>query len=110
MATFMAGTLWGLSIKSNESILSSIITFSLVFLLSLFISFSADSYGFLLHSCDFPVCCFFGGIDTLGRPVQNGAKKMDLTNVGCNRKFIYRIISYFRYITGKDDRKIAVRN
>ena len=28
MATFMAGTLWGLSIKSNESILSSIIIFS----------------------------------------------------------------------------------
>ena len=23
---------------------------------------------------------------------------MDLTNVGCNRKFIYRIISYFRYM------------
>ena len=44
MATFMAGTLWGLSIKSNESILSSIITFSLVFLLSLFISFSAENY------------------------------------------------------------------
>ena len=44
MATFMAGTLWGLSIKSNESILSSIITFSLVFLLSLFITFSAENY------------------------------------------------------------------
>ena len=44
MATFMAGTLWGLSIKSNESILSSIITFSLVFLLSLFIMFSAENY------------------------------------------------------------------
>ena len=44
MATFMAGTLWGLSIKSNESILSSIITFSLVFLLSLFITFSAKNY------------------------------------------------------------------
>ena len=27
MATFMAGTLWGLSIKSNKSILSSIIIF-----------------------------------------------------------------------------------
>ena len=23
---------------------------------------------------------------------------MDLTNVGCNRKSIYRIISYFRYM------------
>ena len=44
MATFMAGTLWGLSIKSNESILSSITTFSLVFLLSLFITFSAENY------------------------------------------------------------------
>ena len=29
---------------------------------------------------------------------QNGAKQMDLTNVGCNRKSIYRIISYFRYM------------
>ena len=44
MATFMTGTLWGLSIKSNEYILSSIITFSLVFLLSLFITFSAENY------------------------------------------------------------------
>ena len=44
MATFMAGTLWGLSIKFNESVLSSIITFSLVFLLSLFITFSAENY------------------------------------------------------------------
>jgi len=47
MATFMAGTLWGLSIKSNESILSSITTFSLVFLLSLFITFSAENYSIL---------------------------------------------------------------
>ena len=47
MATFMAGTLWGLSIKSNESILSSIIIFSLVFLLSLFITFSNENYSIL---------------------------------------------------------------
>ena len=47
MATFMAGTLWGLSIKSNESILSSTIIFSSVFLLSLFITFSAENYSIL---------------------------------------------------------------
>ena len=44
---FMAGTLWGLSIKSNESILSSTIIFSTVFLLSLFITFSAENYSIL---------------------------------------------------------------
>ena len=44
---------------------------------------------------ELPVCCFFGGIDTLGRPEQNGPKKMDLTNVGCNRQSIYRIIATF---------------
>jgi hypothetical protein len=47
MATFMAGTLWGLSLKSNQSILSSIIIFSSVFLLSLFIAFSAENYSIL---------------------------------------------------------------
>ena len=38
---------------------------------------------------------FFHRIDTLGRPEQNGAKKMDLTNVGCNRQSIYRILATF---------------
>lgn len=47
MATFMAGTLWGLSIKSNKSILSSISIFSSVLLLSLFIAFNAQNYSIL---------------------------------------------------------------
>ena len=50
MATFMAGTLWALSIKSNESILNSTIIFSTVFLLSLFITFSPENY---------PILCLF---------------------------------------------------
>ena len=47
MATFMAGTLWGLSIKSNKSILRSISIFSSVLLLSLFIAFNAQNYSIL---------------------------------------------------------------
>ena len=42
-----------------------------------------------------PACRFLHRIDTLGRPVQNGAKKIDLTNVGCNRQSIYRILATF---------------
>ena len=47
MATFMAGTLWGLSIKSNKSILSSIVIFTSVFLLSMFMTFSTENYSIL---------------------------------------------------------------
>ncbi len=44
MATFMAGTLWGLSIKLNQSILNSVIVFVSIFLLSAFMTISTDNY------------------------------------------------------------------
>ena len=47
MATFMAGTLCGLSLKSNKSILSSVIIFASVFLLAVFVTFSSENYSIL---------------------------------------------------------------
>tara|TARA_Y100001935_G_scaffold131236_1_gene108664 strand:- start:533 stop:835 length:303 start_codon:yes stop_codon:yes gene_type:complete len=47
MATFMGGTIWGLSLNQDKSIYDAVVIFTAVLLLSVFLTFSSMGYTIL---------------------------------------------------------------
>ena len=47
MANFMAGTLWGLAMKLNKSIINPVLIFSAIFTLSIFLTLSGKGFSII---------------------------------------------------------------